>query len=430
MRRGGGRFHVGRVGRRMVANSKEAAMSAARRWLSIIGIGEDGLDGLSDAARRLIAQAALVVGGRRHLALAAGAVNGETLAWPSPPQAGFPAILARRGDSVCVLASGDPFFYGIGSLLAQAVPPEEMICLPGASSFSLAASRLGWAVQDCALVTLHGRALERILPHLQPHARILALSWDGTTPRRLAALLTRFGFGDTRMTVCEALGGPRERVSGSRADDFVAADSDPLNLVALELTAARQGRIVTLAGGLPDALFEHDGQLTKQDIRAVTLAALAPRRGELLWDIGAGSGSVGIEWMLACPANRAFAIERDAGRAARIVRNAAALGVPDLSVVEGAAPAALCDLPPPDAVFIGGGATSAGTIDAAWAALPGGGRLVVNGVTIETQAELIGRFRSLGGQLKTIQIAHADPVGGFTVMRPAMPVTQWSATKP
>jgi precorrin-6Y C5,15-methyltransferase (decarboxylating) len=413
-----------------VANSKEAAMSAARRWLSIIGIGEDGLDGLSPAARRLISQAALVVGGRRHLALAAGAVNGDTLAWPSPPQAAFPAILARRDASVCVLASGDPFFYGIGSLLAREVPPEEMICLPGASSFSLAASRLGWAVQDCALVTLHGRPLERIIPHLQPYARILALSWDQTTPERLAALLTRFGFGETRMTVCEALGGPRERVSACRADGFVPADTDPLNLVALEVTAARQGRIVTLAAGLPDTLFEHDGQLTKQDIRAVTLAALAPRRGELLWDVGAGSGSVGIEWMLACPANRTVAIERNAGRAGRIVRNAAALGVPDLSVVEGSAPAVLHSLPRPDAVFVGGGATIPGTIDAAWAALPSGGRLVANGVTIETQAELIGRFRTMGGQLKTIQIAHADPVGGFNAMRPAMAVTQWLVTKP
>jgi precorrin-6B C5,15-methyltransferase / cobalt-precorrin-6B C5,C15-methyltransferase len=405
-------------------------MSAARRWLSIVGVGEDGLEGISPAARSLIAQATLVVGGRRHLSLVAGATNGETLAWPSPPQAAFPAIHARRGTAVCVVASGDPFFHGIGSLLVRQVPAEEIICLPGASSFSLAASRLGWAVQDCALVSLHGRALERIVPHLQPHARILALSWDHTTPQRLAGLLVRFGLGDTLITVCEAMAGPRERLRTALAEDFALENVDPLNLVALELTAAARARIIPLASGLPDTFFEHDGQLTRQDMRAITLAALAPRQGELLWDIGAGSGSVGIEWMLACPANRAVAIERNATRAARIARNAAALGVPDLSIVEGSAPVALQTLPRPDAVFIGGGATTPGVIDAAWAALRGGGRMVVNGVTLETQAELIHRFKTLGGSLKTIQIAHADPLGGFNALRPAMPVTQWSAIRP
>ncbi len=400
------------------------------RWLSIIGIGEDGLAGVSPAARAVIAQASLVVGGQRHLALVAAAVTGETLAWPSPPQAAFPAILARRGASVCVVATGDPFFYGIGSLLARAIPPAEMICLPTASSFSLAASRFGWAVHDCALVTLHGRPLERNIPCLQPRARILALSWDETTPRRLAELLVRLDLGDTRISVCEALGGPRERVRHSRAAEFALEGIDPLNLVALELTTAPAGRIIPLTPGLPDAWFEHDGQLTRQDIRVVTLAALAPRQGELLWDIGAGSGSVGIEWMLAHPHNRTVAIERDAVRAGRIARNAAALGVPDLSVIHGAAPEALRDLPAPDAVFIGGGATTGGMIDAAWAALPAGGRLVVNGVTLETAAELFRRFKALGGSLKTIQVAHADPIGSFTAMRPGMAVTQWSVTRP
>lgn len=404
-------------------------MSDIRRWLSIIGIGEDGLDGLSPAARTLIAQASLVVGGRRHLALIADAVTGETLAWRSQPKAAFPAILARRGSSVCVIATGDPFFYGIGSLLAQEVPPEEMICLPSASSFGLAASRLGWAMQDCALITLHGRALERIVRYLQPQSRILALSRDQTTPQLLAELLTRHGFGDARITVCEAMGGSRERLRTSNAKDFALDTIDPLNLIALEIGDALRARVIPLAPGLPDAWFEHDGQLTKQDVRALTLAALAPRQGELLWDIGAGSGSVGIEWMLAAPSNRAIAIERDSGRAGRIARNAATLGVPDLSIVTGAAPAALQDLPRPDAAFIGGGANESATIDAAWAALPGGGRLVVNGITVETQAALIHRFGTIGGSLKTIQIAHADPVGGFYGMRPAMPVTQWSATK-
>lgn len=404
-------------------------MNAVGRWLSIIGIGEDGLDGLSPVARTLLAQASLVVGGRRHLALIADAVTGETLAWPSPPQAAFPAIRARRGASVAIVATGDPFFYGIGSLLAREIPPGEMICLPGASSFGLAASRLGWAVQDCALLSLHGRALERIIPHLQPQARILALSWDQTTPGQLAGLLTDRGFGDAGITVCEALGGPRERLRSAIARTFTLEDVDPLNIVALEIGEARQARVIPLSAGLPDDWFEHDGQLTKRDIRAVTLAALAPRQGDLLWDIGAGSGSVGIEWMLAAQSNRTIAIERDPIRAARVARNAATLGVPDLSIIEGVAPAALRDLPRPDAVFIGGGATAAGVIDAAWTALPGGGRLVANGISIETQAELIGRFGTFGGDLKTVQIAHADPIGGFHGMRPAMPVTQWSVIK-
>jgi precorrin-6B C5,15-methyltransferase / cobalt-precorrin-6B C5,C15-methyltransferase len=398
------------------------------RWLSIVGVGEDGLEGLSPTARSIIKQASLVVGGRRHLSLVAGATTGETMIWPSPPQAAFPAIRARSGTPVCIVATGDPFFYGIGSLLAAVVPPEQTICLPGPSSFSLAASRLGWAVQTCALVSLHGRALELITPHLQPNARILALSWDHTTPNQLAQLLVRCGLGDTNITVCEALGGPRERLRSARAGGFMFDDIDPLNLAALEVRASQRTRVIPLTPGLPDAWFENDGQLTKQDVRAVTLAALAPRRGELLWDIGAGSGSIGIEWMLADPANRAVAVERDPTRVGRIARNAAALGVPDLSIIEGSAPAVLQGLPRPDAVFIGGGAGFA--IDAAWNSLPCGGRMVANGITIETQAELIRRFKTLGGSLKTIQIAHADPIGGLNALRPAIAVTQWSAIKP
>jgi precorrin-6B C5,15-methyltransferase / cobalt-precorrin-6B C5,C15-methyltransferase len=400
----------------------------AGRWLSIVGIGEDGLDGLSPTARGLIADAALVVGGRRHLALVSRAVKGDTLAWPSPPDAGFPAILARRGAAVCVVASGDPFFYGIGSLLAREVPPEEMFCLPAPSCFSLAAARLFWAEQDCALVTLHGRKLEQIIPHLQPRARILALSWDGTTPGRLAALLTRRGFGDARMIVCEAMGGPRERLRATTASDFALSGIGDLNLVALELADVSSAHAIPLTPGLPDAWYENDGQLTKQDIRAMTLAALAPHPGEVLWDIGAGSGAVGIEWMLAHPSNRAIAIERDPTRVERIARNAASLGVPGLVIVTGSAPDALRDLPHPDAIFIGGGL--AATAEAAWAALRNGGRLVANGVTIETQAVLIERFRTLGGTLKTIQIAHAGPLGGLHGMRPALPVTQWAVTVP
>jgi precorrin-6B C5,15-methyltransferase / cobalt-precorrin-6B C5,C15-methyltransferase len=401
---------------------------AQERWLSIIGIGEDGLEGLSPAARTLLAQASLVVGGKRHLDLA-GELPGRKLAWPSPPEAGFPEILKRRGTPVCVLASGDPFFYGIGSLLMREVPAEEMLCLPSPSAFSLAAARLGWAVQDCALVSLHGRPLERIVPHLQPRARVLSLSWDGRTPGQLARLLTERGMGGSTLTVCENMGGPRERLRQTSAAGFTLDDINPLNTVAIEIVAERDARVLPRAAGLPDHWFEHDGQITKREIRAVTLASLAPRKGERLWDIGAGSGSIAIEWMLRDPSNSAIAIERNKDRAARIARNAIALGVPDLAIIEGSAPDALGGLAQPDAIFVGGGATADGVLDAAWEALKPGGRLVVNAVAIETQAELTRRFTKFGGDLLSLNIARADPLGGFHGWRPSLPVVQWSVVK-
>jgi precorrin-6Y C5,15-methyltransferase (decarboxylating) len=404
-------------------------VSAQQRWLSIIGIGEDGFEALSPAARRLLTQASLVVGGKRHLFLA-GELPGKKLAWPSPPENAFPEILTARGKPVCVLASGDPFFYGIGSQLMRHVAAEEMVCLPSTSAFSLAAARLGWPLQDCALLSLHGRPLQRVVPHLQPGGRILALSWDGTTPGRLAEFLTRRGMGQSTMTICENMGGPRERLRRSLANEFAEHDVDPLNTIAVEIHAQSDARVVPRTAGLPDDWFEHDGQITRREIRAITLASLAPRQGERLWDIGAGSGSVAIEWMLRDVANSAIAIERNQERAARIARNAAAFGVPDLTIVEGMAPAVLEDLPRPDAIFVGGGATAQGLLDVAWAALAPGGRLVVNGVTIETQAELTRRFTAQGGELVSINIARADPVGGFHGWRPHMPVVQWSIVKP
>ncbi len=403
--------------------------SASKPWLSIVGISENGLQDLSPAARHLITQASLLVGGKRHLAMVRDA-KGERLVWPSPPDAAFPAICARRGTPVCVLATGDPFFYGIGSLLARQVAAEEMLCLPSASAFSLAAARLGWALQECALVSLHGRALERIVPHLQPGARILALSWDGATPGQLAKLLVARGMEQTALTICENMGGPRERLRRVLAHDFAWSDVDPLNTIAIEVVASRNARVLPLAAGLPDDWFEHDGQITRRQVRVITLAALAPHKGELLWDIGAGSGSISIEWMLRDPANRAVSIECKRDRAARIARNAAAFGVTDLTVVEAVAPESLAGLPQPDAVFVGGGANSCGVLDAAWAALAPGGRLVVNAVTIETQAELTRRFRTLGGDLVSINLAYADPVGRFHGWRPAMPVVQWATVKP
>ena len=402
---------------------------AHERWLAVVGIGEDGLDGLSPAARALIAQAGLIVGGRRHLALV-GPVEADTCAWPSPIEGALDRIESRRGSPVCVLASGDPFFFGVGTMLARRFPPDEMIVAPAPSAFSLAAARLGWSQQDCALLSLHGRPLEAILPHLHPNARILALSWDEATPGRLAGLLAARGMGRSRLTVCEAMGGGRERVRSAEARDFALEGIVALNTIAVEVVADRDARILPRSPGLPDEAFEHDGQITKRDIRAITLSALAPGRGETLWDIGAGSGSVAIEWMLADPSNRAVAIEKNAARAQRIVRNSLGLGVPHLNVVIGEAPQVFCDAPPPDAVFIGGGATRTTMIERALDALPPGGRLVVNAVTLETQSVCVAHRARLGGDLVQIAVAHAEPIGAFTGWRPAMPVVQWRFVKP
>ena len=385
---------------------------------------------MSATARGLVSGADIVFGGARHLALAAPLIRGEAKPWPSPFSRGVEQVLAARGRKVCVLASGDPFFYGVGSVLASHVSPDETLVVPAPSSFSLAAARLNWALSDIALVSLHGRALERIRPHLHPGARVLALTSDSEGPEALARLLAENGFGESRITVLEALGGANERIRTTTAAGFDLDDVAELNVVAVEAAGAPDARIIAYTPGLADDLFEHDGQITKREIRAVTLSSLAPLRGQLLWDIGAGSGSVAIEWMLAHPSLRAVAIEARADRAARIGRNAAAFGVPELEVIEGHAPEALARLAAPDAAFIGGGASETGVLDAAIATLKLGGRLVANAVTLETEAELIARHAALGGTLTRIAVSRADTVGGKTGWRPAMPVTQWVWVKP
>jgi precorrin-6Y C5,15-methyltransferase (decarboxylating) len=399
------------------------------RWLGLVGIGEDGLEGLTPAARRLIAQAGFVVGGKRHLALA-GSLNAETMTWPSPIENALDAIEAHRGRSICVLASGDPFFFGVGAMLMRRFAAEEMISIPAPSAFALAASRLGWSQQDCALLTLHGRPLEAIIPHLQPDARILALSWDDATPAKLAALLAERGMGRSKLTICEAMGGPSERIRTTEAQAFALDNVAALNTIALEVVAEHGARVLPRAAGLADDGFEHDGQITKREIRAMTLSALAPRRGDLLWDVGSGSGSVAIEWMLADPANSAVAVELRHDRAERIARNALSFGVPSLSVVTGEAPKVFADLAPPDAIFVGGGAGALGMIERACDALAAGGRLVVNAVTLETQAACINWRARWGGELTQIAIAQAESVGRYSGWRAAMPIVQWRFVKP
>ena len=407
-----------------------AETPSIQRWLTLIGIGEDGPAGLGYEAKRLIASAPVVFGGARHIELMQPLITGEAHTWLSPFEKSVEAVLARRGMPTVVLASGDPFFYGVGATLSRHIPASEMSVIPAPSSFSLAASRLGWPLQDVTVLSLHGRSIDLIRPHLHPGRRILALTSDGKGPVDLAALLLAVGFGQSTLTVLEALGGPHEKVSQQKAADFAPVDINDLNICGIEVKADANARILPVSAGLADELFEHDGQITKREIRAMTLSALTPRRGELLWDIGAGSGSIGIEWMLADPSLRAIAIEASGERVARIRRNAEAFGVPGLTIIEGEAPDALAGLPTPDAIFIGGGGSDAGVLDAAISQLRRGGRLVANAVTTEMEAVLLAEHARRGGSLTRIDIARAAPVGGMTGWRPAMPVTQWCWIKP
>lgn len=400
------------------------------RWLSIIGIGEDGRAGLTSTASGLIDAAELIVGGRRHLDLV-GPTRGEKVEWEKPLEATATTILARRGRPVAVLVSGDPFWFGAGVTLARAIPVEEMLVLPSVSSFSMAASRLGWALQDVTTLGLNMKGLTPLIRrYLHQGRRILALALNGDTPREVAAVLTASGFGQSEIIVMEALGGRRERVRRARAMDFDLSDVDPLNVIAVDVVAGAEALPIPYTAGLPDRYFENDGQLTKREIRAVTLSSLRPGAGELLWDVGAGSGSIGIEWLLAHPSNKTIGIERDRERAARAMRNAVTLGVPQLHVEMGPAPEALRGLPRPDAIFIGCGTGGGDVIAACWAALKGGGRIVVNAVTLESELSLLAAHRAHGGTLLRLGVERAEPVGSRTTWRPALPIIQWIAEKP
>mgnify|MGYP003362324764 FL=1 len=407
-------------------------------WLHVIGIGEDGVEGLPTASRALIAGAELVAGGARHLELAESLITGRTLPWPHPFAAGIAELLTWRGRTVCVLASGDPFLFGVGATLRRHVPIGEMVCLPAPSSVALACNLLGWAEQDVAVLSLCGRPMEACAPSLQPGAKLVVLSADEHTPAVFARWLDQRGFGASTLHILGALGGAEQThevltvaaLAGDRA-----ASIPRLNLMALKIVAERDAHVIPLACGLPDELFEHDGQITKREIRAATLSALAPRRGEMLWDIGGGSGSIGIEWMLRHPANRAIAIEKSATRGARIARNALSLGVPALRVVEGEAPAVIVQMQAdgveaPDAIFIGGGTSNPGMLEAAWQALRPGGRLVANAVTLESEMALAAAHARWGGTLTRMQVERLERIGRFHGFRPGMTVTLYAVQRP
>ena len=398
-------------------------------WLTVVGMGDDGPDGLAPAARAVVEQTPVVVGGRRHLDLL-GPGEGERIPWPQPFSA-FPETLERLRDrAVCVLTSGDPTCYGIGSILVKRFGLEAVRIVPAPSAFSLACARLGWAGQTVQTLSLHGRPLALLHPFIQPGVRLLALTANAGTPGEVARILCERGYGGSRLTVLSHLGGEKERMHTATAGAYEAHDAvADLNTLAIECVADPDAPLIPRTPGLADDLYEHDGQLTKREVRAMTLAALGPVPGQLLWDVGAGCGSVGIEWMRTHPRCRAIAIEPDAGRVAMIAANAAALGTPGLEVVSGRAIAALEGLPPPDAVFVGGGITEPNLLDRCWSALVPGGRLVANVVSVEGEAALDCWHRAHGGSLTRVAITRCEPLGRYRGWRPLMPVTQLAATK-
>ena len=397
-------------------------------WLSIVGIGEDGLDALSTEAKAAIESAILLVGGERHLAMLPDD-NRERKTWPSPLMDLVHEIIDRRGEKICILATGDPMQYGIGVTFAKRLPVEELAIYPSLSAFSLAAARLGWDISQTETVTLHGRPLSMLIPLLTPEAQLLALSDCGQTPSNVAALLTSLGFGESEMTILEHMGGAEEATSIFRANSFPSKQFRDLNTIAIRCHADRDAKFYSTSPGLPDDAFFHDGQLTKQEVRSATLAALSPLPGQLLWDVGAGCGSIGIEWMRTHRTNSAIAIENQAHRVALINENRGALGVPQLKIVEGKAPDALSELPAPDAVFIGGGLCQTGVIDACWQALKPGGRLVANAVTLEGEQKLFDLYQRKGGSMTRLNIARVEKLGGLTGWRPLRQVTQLRLVK-
>jgi precorrin-6Y C5,15-methyltransferase (decarboxylating) len=388
--------------------------------LTIIGIGEDGLAGLSEASRNALARAETVFGGERHLKLAR--VDGRGQPWPVPFDSA--CVLSRRGRPTAVLASGDPFWHGAGGSLAAQLAPDEWVAHPSPSTFSLAAARLGWPLESTVCIGLHAAPFERLVPLLGRGAQIICLVRDAKAAGDLAGWLTARGFGASRLWTLSALGGPRESVSESRAESYAVGDAVSPLALAIEADGAAG---LPRASGLSDDLFQHDGQITKRPIRALALSALAPRPGERLWDIGAGSGSISIEWALA--GGSAIAIEAREDRVVNIRANAEAFGLTHrITVIAGSAPAALASLDKPDALFIGGG-LDAGMFEAIWKLTTDGTRLIAHGVTLETEALLSELQQRHGGELMRIDIAHAAPLGRYRSWEASRPVVQWSVVK-
>jgi len=407
-----------------------ASFSGAKAWLTIIGIGDNGLDSLTPPARMLFDAAETIIAPERVLArIDCGAR--ETIPWTFGIKETIAFVMARRGTPVTILATGDPMFYGVGATLMRDLDKAEMRVIPSPSAFSLAASRLGWALQEVATISLHGRSVHGLASHVQPGNKILALTSTGRTVVEAAQILSARGFGRSEMHVLEHIGGPDERIKVLRADR-IAADKPnfaDFNTLAIACEAQPGAVLLPSVPGLPDDAFEHDGQLTKREVRAVTLARLGPVPGGLLWDVGAGCGSIGIEWIRAARGAKAIAIESSEARRTMMAHNAIALGTPALDIIAGTAPDVLADLAMPDAAFIGGGISHDGVFEAVWKALKPFGRLVANAVTVEGEARLFALQAVHGGELIRMQVSRAEPVGRYLGWKPMMPVTLWSVTK-
>jgi precorrin-6B C5,15-methyltransferase / cobalt-precorrin-6B C5,C15-methyltransferase len=399
------------------------------KWLSIIGIGEEGIEALPPATRHLIDRADILVGGKRHLAMA-GKDARPRITWATPLSLTVDEILSHKDKRVCVLATGDPLWFGIASSLVRRVRIDEMTIIPSPSAFSLACARLGWPLSEVDCLTLHGRPLTLLHSAIAPKVRLLILSHDHNTPEAVADILCDRGFGASKMSVFEHMGGGRERRVEATAEKWDVPDIADFNTIAVECIAGPNASLRPKTPGLPDVAFIHDGQLTKREVRAITLANLAPFAGALLWDVGAGCGSVAIEWIRSATGARAIAFERNEKRLQMINDNASALGTPFLEIVSGTAPACFENQPPPDAIFIGGGISVEGLFDHCWNILPSQGRLVANAVTLEGEARLNQLSLEHGGELTRIDISRAQPIGNYRGWRPFRLVTQWSITKP
>lgn len=406
-------------------------MTGMTRWLSVVGLSEDGYQALTAAARTLVNTAEVLVGGERHLALVAEGIDAsaEQIVWRRPLIDTMDDIRGHAGKRVVVLATGDPMAYGIGVTLARHFSLDEMLMLPAPSAFSLACARLGWPASHTDDITLHGRPVEIVRAYLAPGHRVLALADSGETPALVARELVATGYGASMITVLEHMGGDGESRIAARADEWTAETVADFNTIAIECVAADRAKRFMGGPGLPDRAFENTGQLTKREVRAVTLAALRPTPSALLWDVGAGAGSISIEWLLAHETTEAIAIERNPDACAMIARNAAALGVPRLKVELGSAPEGLEPLPRPDAVFIGGGVSIPGVLDACWAQLKPGGRLVANAITLDGEKALLNFRETEGGRLTRIAISRARNMGATTGWRAMTPVTQFEVTK-
>ena len=396
-------------------------------WLDIIGIGEDGIDGLSKTALEKLEAAEVIVGGDRHHTLAPNS-TAKRIAWPSPFDAMIDEIKSHQDKRIVVLVTGDPLWFSVGARILRAIPKEQVRFHPQLSAFQWASSRMGWSLADVETLTIHGRADSQILPHLAPHVRLLVLTQNADSPLAVAKLLSERGFGESRMTVLAAMGGAREERFDGLAKDWSHNVPD-FHTLAIECVADDGAKWYSRSGGLPDEAFVHDGQMTKRIVRSTTLSALAPYPDALLWDVGAGCGSIAIEWMRSSRSASAIAIEPNEKRIAMIKQNAAQLGVEKIQIIEGKAPDDLEGLEQPDAIFIGGGLTSEETFETCWNALRSGGRLVANAVTVESEMKLFELYEKHSGELSRITVQQAEPVGRFKGWKPFMPVTQWMVVK-